>query len=201
MCSDVTNKPEGSCFAKPISSPEREKAAGGVVPGNTEANTLWAVRNYNAWVLNRSFVNPSKAVPTDILHSHNPQLVCKWLCRFLMETRKNDGSPYPPASLRSLVCGVLHKNKAPSSVIDKSDHRFLKTLDSLSNKLHRQGVGAVKQSAKLIDPKHEDIFWQKALLGYSSPKILQHMVFFYVGLNIVLRGVQEQYDLVPFQFT
>ena len=164
MCSDVTNKPGGSRLAKPISSPEREKAAGGVVPGNTEANTQWAVRNFNAWALNRSFVNPSEAVPTDLLHSHNPQLVCKWLCRFLMETRKSDGSLYPPASLRSLVCGlnrVLQKNKAPFSVVDKSDHRFqdlLKTLDSLSSKLHRQGVGAVKQSAKVIDPKHEDIF-------------------------------------------
>ena len=165
------NKPGGSHFTKPISSPECEKAAGGVVPGNTEANTQWTVCNFNAWALNRSFVNLSEAVLTDLLHSHDPQLVCKWLCRFLMETRKRDGSPYPPASLRSLGCGlnrVLQKNKAPFSVVDKSDHRFwdlFKTLDSPSSELHRQGVGAVKQSVKVIDPKHEDIFWQKALLG------------------------------------
>lgn len=31
----------------------------------------------------------------------------------------------------------------------------------------------MKQSAKVTDPKHEDTFWQKGLLGYSSPKILQ----------------------------
>lgn len=130
-----------------------------------------------------------------------------WLCRFLLETRKSDGSPYPPTSLRSLLCGlnhVLQKNKAPFSVLDKADHRFrdiLKTLDSLSSDLHRQGVGAVKQSAKVIDPVHEGLFWQKGLLGYSSPKTLQRAVFFYVGLNFVLRGVQEQYDFVPFQFT
>ena len=83
----------------------------------------------------------------------------------------------------------------------KADHRFrdlLKTLDSLSSDLHRQGVGAVKQNAKVIDPVHEGVFWQKGLLGHSSPKILQRTVFFYVGLNFVLRGVQEQYDLVPF---
>ena len=30
--------------------------------------------------------------------------------------------------------------------------------------------------------------------------VLQHTGFFYVGLNFVLRGVQEQYDLVPSQF-
>ena len=34
----------------------------------------------------------------------------------------------------------------------------------------------------------------------STPKILQCTVFFYVGLNFVLGGVQEQYDLIPSQF-
>ena len=107
-----------------------------------------------------------------------------------------------------MICGlnrVLQRNKAPFSVVDKNDHRFrdlIKTLDSLSSDLHRQGVGAVKHNAKVIDPKHEDVFWREGLLGYSSPKVLQLTVFcfFYVGLNFVLRGVQEQYDLVPLQF-
>ena len=58
----------------------------------------------------------------------------------------------------------------------------------------------MKQSAKVIDSKHEDIFWQKGLLGYSSPRNLQRTVFFYTGLHFVLRGVQEQHDLVPSQF-
>ena len=48
----------------------------------------------------------------------------------------------------------------------------LKTLNSLSSDLHRQGVGVVKQSAKVIEMMHEDMFWQKGVLGYSSPKIL-----------------------------
>ena len=37
-------------------------------------------------------------------------------------------------------------------------------------------------------------------VGYSTPKILQRTIFFYIGLNFVLRGVQEQQDLVPSQF-
>ena len=44
------------------------------------------------------------------------------------------------------------------------------------------------------------MFWEKKLLGYSSPRALQHAVFFCVGLHFALRGVQEQYDLVPHQF-
>ena len=98
---------------------------------------------------------------------------------------------------------VFYRRTKLPSVLDKADHRFrelLKTLYSLSSDLHRQGVGAMKHSAKVIDPVHEGIFWRKGLLGYSSP-ILQRMVFYYVGLNFVSRGVQEQYDLVPLQFT
>ena len=123
-----------------------------------------------------------------------------------METRKTDGSLYPPSSLRSLICGltrVLQSNQAPFSVVDKGDSRFcplLKTLDSLSSELHRSGVGAIRNSAKVIEIEHERIFWGKGLLGMSTPKILQRTVFFYVGLNFVLRGVQEQHDLIRSQF-
>lgn len=60
---------------------------------------------------------------------------------FHLETTKSEGSPYPPTSLRSLLCGlnrVLQKNKAPFSVLDKADHRFgdiLKMFDALSSNL------------------------------------------------------------------
>ena len=194
-------------FAQPVESPEREKAAKGVIPAKTAASTQWALKNFNDWAHNRSFVDSAEAVPSNLFSSHDAELVCKWLSSFVLETRKSDGSPYPPATLRSLVSGlnrVLQSNKAPFSVLDKSDHRFrdfLKTLDSLSSELHRQGVGVSKNSAKVIDPSHEDIFWASSLLGYSSPKVLQRTVFFYVGLNFVLRGVQEQYDLLPSQFS
>ena len=115
-------------FAKPFFFffPECEKAAKGGIPANTEASTQWAVRTFNAWALNRSFLDPSEAVPNDLLESHDPELVCKWLCRFLLETRKSDGYFYPPATLRSLVCGVncvLQQNKALFSASEKADHR------------------------------------------------------------------------------
>ena len=98
---------------------------------------------------------------------------------------------------------MLQSNQAPFSVLDKDDYRFcnlLKTLDSLSSELHSAGIGATKNSAKVIEVEHEHMFWQKGLLGYSTPKILQCTVLFYVGLNFILRGIQEQYDLVVSQF-
>ena len=39
-------------------SPEREKAAHGVIPSNTEVNTLWAEKNFISCTTNHSAVNP-----------------------------------------------------------------------------------------------------------------------------------------------
>ena len=85
---DSTNQPNhgASCFAEPISSPEQEKAVKGVVPANTESNTQWAVQTFNAWAQNRSFVHPTEAVPADLLESRDPEVICKWLCCFALET-------------------------------------------------------------------------------------------------------------------
>ena len=109
---DLTNgKAEvgsSSRFPKSVTSPEREKAAQGVIPSDTEASTKWALHTFNAWAINRSFLNASKAVPENLLARHDPQLVCKWLCRFVMEARKDDGSPYPPSTFE--VFGLWSKS-------------------------------------------------------------------------------------------
>ncbi len=114
-------------------------------------------------------------------------------------------STIPPGTLRSLVCGinrVFQSNKGPFSVLDKGDPRFrelLESMDFLGSELHKQGIGAVKKSAAVIDPKHEDLWWEQSLRGLSSPRVLQRTVFVYVGLHFALRGIQEQYNLVPSQ--
>lgn len=76
----------------------------------------------------------------------------------------------------------------------------MNTLDTVSSSLHKDGIGVTKNSATVISLANENMFWEKGVLGYSTLKILQVTVFFYVGLNYVLRGVQEQYDLLPRQF-
>ena len=48
----TTTNQRVSHFAVPVDSPKREKVAKGVVPAKTEANTRWALRNFNAWTLN-----------------------------------------------------------------------------------------------------------------------------------------------------
>ena len=90
-----------------------------------------------------------------------------------METWRIDRSQYPPSTLRSLLSGVnrlLQENKAPFSILDKGDHRFkdlLHTLDTMCSNLHRQGIGATKNSAKVIELHHKDIYYGKRVsLGF-----------------------------------
>ena len=191
-------------FATPKTSPERRKAAEGVVPSNTKSSTRWAENTFNLWVESRR--GSEEPVPEGLLQCHDPAVVCKWMCLFVLEARRADSKPYPPSTLRNILSGlnrILQSNKAPFSILNKKDPLFrdlMKTLDTVSSDLHRQGIGATKNSAPVITIEHENMFWAKQLLGYHSPKVLQHTVFFYVGLHFVLRGIQEQYNLIPSQF-
>ena len=148
-------------FANPVNTTELQDAAKGVIPVKTEASTQWAIKNIEFWARSRASSSTTEVVPIDLLQSHDAQLVCKWLCCFVFETWKTDGSAYPPASLVSGLNCELQRNEAPFSVLDKSDSRFrdlLRTLDSVTCKLHKDGVGVVKHSARVITVEHEDVF-------------------------------------------
>ena len=82
--------------------------------------------------------------------------------------------------------------------MDKSNPAFQElhlTLDRVTSDLHREGLGVTKKSVAVILFEHENILWEKQLLGCSTPKALQMAIFYSVGLNFVLRGVQEHHDL------
>jgi len=205
--SESGEEKQQSRFASPLNEQELDKFAEGLKPANTEASTLWAVNNFTKWAENRQKLAPHDPVPDNLLECHNPATVCKYLCMFVVETRKENGDKYPPATIRSLLSGInrkLQENKAPFSVFDKQNPAFtnlFKTLDVMSSTLHREGVGATKRHAEVISVDHEQTFWDNGMLGYSTPRILQRTVFFYVGMHYALRGVDEQYSLVPHQFT
>lgn len=73
---------------------------------------------------------------------------------------------------------------------------LLLTLITIMSNLHRQGVGATKNSAAIISTEHEMLFWKKGLFGYDNPKSLQRAVFFCIGQHFVLHRVDEQHNLM-----
>ena len=202
----TTSDDAGNRFATPCGEQELNKLAEGLKPANTEVSTQWAIKNFMKWAENRRAIVPHDPVPSKLLKCHDPAIVSKYLCMFAVETRKENGEKYPPATIRALLSGInctLKENKAPFFIFDKQNPDFrdlTNTLDVISSTLHREGIGAKKKHAAVIEADDEQSFWDKSLLGFSSPRILQRTVFFYVGMHFALRGVEEQYSLVPNQF-
>ena len=184
---------------KQVNDDEMEVAVKGVLPQNTARNNQWAVKNFVLWIKARE--SSDEPFPDDLLSSTNVELVCKWLCRFVLETRQESGEPYPPRSIHLLLCGlhwISRSEGAPFNFLDKADSHFRdlhNTLDTICNNLHTQGIGATKRSAAVIITEDVELLWEKQIMSFENPRQLQNCVFFYVGLHFSLRGGQEQRDL------
>ncbi|XP_011407854.1 PREDICTED: glutamine-rich protein 1-like [Amphimedon queenslandica] len=188
-------------FSSPISQEVLAEAAKGVVPANTKKCTSWAVKVFYSWMECRNVQVPQDLIPADILKSPDPHVLCKFLRCFVLEVRKEDGTMYPPSSIRSILGGlhrVLRENGATFSIFDKDDpifREFALTLDTVTSQLHSEGIGAKRNKALVIPFEHEVIFWDKGIIGYGSPKSLMRAVFCGIGMHFVLRGVEEHRNL------
>ena len=126
----------------PIKKERFEAATESVVPANTKSSTQWAVWTLSAWMSQRNArVSANDAVPMDFLACHDPEKVSKYVCLFVLEARRTDGQPYPPATIHFLMCGfqcVMQANKVPFNMFDKGDQHFWEfhlTLDTVSSDL------------------------------------------------------------------
>lgn len=134
-------------------------------------------------------------------------VLCKWLCLFVQETRKENGENYPATTLRQLLAAfqrIMHTNKIPFNLFDKADLRFSdlhNTLDSVCVKLRKEGIGASVHHAPIITLEDENLFWSSGALGTDNPSSLLRAVFYTAGLHFSLRGGQEHRDLKVDQLT
>ena len=90
----------------------------GYVPKNTSKSTDWAVRVFKAWREQRSEEIDGKC-PDNLLEDPSVDALNFWLARFVVEVRREDGKPYPPATINNILAGLYRysKSRVPSSVI------------------------------------------------------------------------------------
>ena len=118
-----------------VTDEEIARGCEGVIPANTKLSNQSAAKILAEWMDSRA--NTDEPVPEHLLSNENPDGVCGWLCRFVQETRKVDGSRYPPSTIRSLLSAfqrVVEKNKLSYRLFDTSDLRFSdlrKTFDTV----------------------------------------------------------------------
>ena len=158
-----------SRFSFPVKGSDYNEAAKGIVPANTKKSINWPVRVFESWVNECSVKKPEDPIPENILECHDHGVLCKHVRYFVLHLRKEDGTPYPPSSIRSILSGLnraLKENGVPFSMKNKEDLAFLElffTLDMVN--------------ASVISYEHEAMFWEKKLPGYDTLKSLQMAVF------------------------
>ena len=68
-------------------------------PTNTEKNTKWAIRNFESWRSARNKRYPEEQYPPNVLFETDSNELCDWLCKYISETRKVDGTNHTPRTL------------------------------------------------------------------------------------------------------
>ena len=187
-----------------VSEEEVLEAEKGFVPSNTRRCNNWAFTNFSLWLANSDdgIDDPDKILLTD-----DSKLLCSYLCRYVMETRKENGEQYPPRTLFQLMCGLLRymrdKKNDAFNILDEKNPDFVplkKVMDSHFKQLHNDGIGTRQSQSEVISYEEEDLLWTRGVMGLDTPKKLVRTVFFYTGLNLCLRGGDEHRCLKVSQF-
>ena len=165
---------------------------------NTRKNTKWAVSTFNDWRSTR--IQATGDFIPEILDFEITD-INKWLSKFMIETRRQDGNPYPPRTLYMLAVGILRhfrENGVHHNFLDESNSNFYdfrKAMSARMAELTNQGVGTNAKQAEPISSETESKLWEKGLLGNNSAKSLLNTVFFYNCKFFGLRAVDEHRQL------
>lgn len=122
-CSEVENNStvsmvdagnENIRFLPPVSDKELQH----LINSHENANTReYTVRVFEAWRENRNTLPGAECVKE--LHDMTFEEINYFSGRFVIETRTQDGQPYPPRTLYLLTCGLL-RHLRDKSVFDKN---------------------------------------------------------------------------------
>ena len=151
---------------------------------------------WKEWVIHRA-----KTTGVVIPHLKDIQVeeLQHWICAFVLEIRKKDGSAFIPNGLHHICAGImryLRGNGMPEIDIFKQAgfSRFRMVLDSEMKRLQASGIGTAQRKAQPI--KFEDeILWRKKILGDSTPQSLLDTMLYMNGLYFALRGGKEHRNL------
>ena len=85
----------------------------------------------------------------------------------------------------------------PANIDFKEPHQV---LDHRFRVFHGKGIGTIRWQFEVISYSEELALWNSDIVGVRSPSTLLNDVFFYNGLNFVLRGGEEHRELKISQF-
>ena len=202
----TTKHSSSSRFNFDFTDNDFEEHSRSFIPVATALDTQKCLNLFQSWKKERNLQFPQDQIPDNVLLCGDKTVLCKWLCRFIAEVRKKDGSPYLPRTLHHYLVGLqryIHTQDYLSTVniITDVEFRPLRNLeDSLYRRLHAAGIGATVKKTEPLTSGDEDRLWRSGVLDPASPQGLLNRIFFLNGRNFCLRGGVEHRYLKLSQF-
>ena len=89
-----------------------------------------------------------------------------------------------------LECEHRFENK----LMSRTFKEIRNTLDNIMKERTAEGIPG-RPERDYISEEHEQILWQKGILGEDNPDKLRKTIFFLIGVRFGLCGLKEQHDL------
>ena len=169
-------------FLFDITIEELDNFMEGECPKNTTKSNGWAVRNFEAWRDARNKRFPEDLCPDKLFD--DKKVACQWLCRYVSETRKSDGTEYTPRSLYLLLAGLqrhlrkLYPDKEINLFSDQAFVPLRNTCDSIFKRLHSKGIGAETKAVPVFTAENEAKLWDTKVLSMDTPRDYLEQCFF-----------------------
>ena len=135
-------------------------------------------------------------------HIQMPYNVDYWLSRFVYETRKTDGQPCPPTSLRNICCGIQRilsdncERGISVRLFNKDDatfRLFQQALEKRTKELLCDGIGGDTQHKDPVTPDDEMILilWESGTFNMHTALGLSYCAYFYNCKVFGLRAMDD----------
>ena len=87
-------------------------------------------------------------------------------------------------------------NRINWKLVEGNDFEELRiVLDNVMRERTQANVGVITKQADIISYEAEETLWSKGILGEDTPDKLRNTVLFLLGMNVLLRAVEEHYYL------
>ena len=199
-------------FGEPIPDAVIEEMSKKKYALKSYANMKWCLAMFKSWKWERNRVYPGQiTVDLEDVSTFSKAALVHDLSRFIVETRKRDGSEFPPKMLKHIILIIQMYLKSIGFVYEfLEDPEFNRLTNCLDNKMKQnaaKGLGRTVRKAEPLEPHHLKELWEGGYLGHDTPRKLTDTLLFLIGINFGLRagkehralrrpGFNSQFDLV-----
>ena len=171
---------------------------------SVERKYNWAVTAYVDWRNERlrTFNYDYSIYQADLFNFETltKEVLNHALYRFIPEVTKTRGEgPYPDKTLYQMIVAIqkfLWVNRIFWQLIEGVEFIDMKTvLNNVMMERTKMNIGVVTKQAEVITFKFEQKLWEKGILAEDSPDKLRDTCLFLLGINCLLRAVDEHYNL------